>query len=193
MGKKKEENWKGKERKEKEGTIKYICLGKVDRDEKNNKKIIIINRKNWEKGGKNRQKDKTGAPWGKKNRDEKQNKEKNQKELRKRRKKKDEKHPPCKKNNKNKKKQKDLRKKNCFLPFFLPSVLNMRACTSICEGRWFVLFCSYEIHGTWMFHILFLVSLESSQWWVHGLGSMMFGLVVQKFLNIEWFFHWKLN
>jgi hypothetical protein len=29
---------------------------------------------------------------------------------------------------------------------------------------------------------------------VHGLGSMtMIGLAVQKFLNIEWFFHWKLN
>jgi hypothetical protein len=26
-----------------------------------------------------------------------------------------------------------------------------------------------------------------------GFGSMTFGLVVQKFLNIEWFFHWKLN
>ncbi len=39
---------------------------------------------------------------------------------------------------------------------------------------------------------MFLVSLESSQWeGVHGLGSMMFGLVVQKFL--EWFLHWKLN
>jgi len=38
------------------------------------------------------------------------------------------------------------------------------------------------------------VSLESF-WWggVHGLGFMTFGLVVQKFLNIEWFFHWKLN
>ncbi len=33
---------------------------------------------------------------------------------------------------------------------------------------------------------LFLVSLERSQRrGVHGLGSMMFGLVVQKFLNIE--------
>ncbi len=28
---------------------------------------------------------------------------------------------------------------------------------------------------------------------VHGLGSMVFGLAVQKLLNIEWFFHWKLN
>jgi hypothetical protein len=26
---------------------------------------------------------------------------------------------------------------------------------------------------------------------VHGLGSMMFGLAVQKFWNIEWFLHWK--
>jgi hypothetical protein len=32
-------------------------------------------------------------------------------------------------------------------------------------------------------------------WWggVHGLGSVMFGLVVQKFLNIEWFLYWKFN
>jgi hypothetical protein len=37
-----------------------------------------------------------------------------------------------------------------------------------------------------MLQIMFLVSLESSQQqWVHGLGSMMFGLVVQKVLNIE--------
>jgi hypothetical protein len=37
-----------------------------------------------------------------------------------------------------------------------------------------------------MHHIVFLVSLESSQQGgVHGLGAMMFGLAVQKFLNIE--------
>jgi len=48
------------------------------------------------------------------------------------------------------------------------------------------LFCSCEIHETGMLQIVFLVSLESSQLeGVHGLGSMMFGLVVQKFLNIE--------
>jgi len=59
---------------------------------------------------------------------------------------------------------------------------------------WFDLFCNYEIHQIKMFQIMFLVSLENS--WrggVHGLGSMMFGLAMQKFLNIEWFFHWKLN
>jgi hypothetical protein len=45
-----------------------------------------------------------------------------------------------------------------------------------------------------MLQIVFLMSLESSQWGgVHGLGSMMFGLAVQKFLNKEWFFHWKWN
>jgi hypothetical protein len=39
-----------------------------------------------------------------------------------------------------------------------------------------------------------LVSLESSQQGgVHGLGSMSFGLEVQKFLNIEWLFYWKFN
>jgi len=37
-----------------------------------------------------------------------------------------------------------------------------------------------------MLHIVFLVSLESFQrGGVHGLGSMTFELVVQKFLNIE--------
>jgi len=58
----------------------------------------------------------------------------------------------------------------------------------------FVLFCSYEIHQTGMLQIMFLVSLESSRWGgVCGLGSVMFGLEVQKFLDIEWFLHWKLN
>jgi hypothetical protein len=52
------------------------------------------------------------------------------------------------------------------------------------------LFCNYEIHQTRMLQIVFLVSLESSQWGgVHGLGSIKFGLVVQMFLNIKWFFH----
>jgi hypothetical protein len=66
-----------------------------------------------------------------------------------------------------------------------------RANLSMNEGS---LFCSYEIHWTRMLQIVFLVSLESS-WWggAHGLGFMMFGLVVQKFLNIEWFLHWKWN
>jgi hypothetical protein len=37
-----------------------------------------------------------------------------------------------------------------------------------------------------MLQIVFLVSLESfPQQGVHGLGSMTFGLAVQKFLNIE--------
>jgi hypothetical protein len=37
-----------------------------------------------------------------------------------------------------------------------------------------------------MLQITFLVTLESSGGeGVHGLGSMMFGLVVQKFLNME--------
>jgi hypothetical protein len=37
-----------------------------------------------------------------------------------------------------------------------------------------------------MFQIMFLVSLESSQQGgVQGLGSMTFGLAMQKFLNIE--------
>ncbi len=58
----------------------------------------------------------------------------------------------------------------------------------------FCFVCTYEMHRTRMLQLMFSVSLESSQWGgVHGLGSMMFGLVVQKFLNIEWFLHWKLN
>jgi len=41
-----------------------------------------------------------------------------------------------------------------------------------------------------MLQIVLLVSLENSQrGGVHGLGSMTFGLAVQKFLNIEWFLH----
>jgi len=41
-----------------------------------------------------------------------------------------------------------------------------------------------------MLQIAFLVSLESSQGGgVHRLGFMVFGLVVEKFLNIEGFFH----
>jgi hypothetical protein len=37
-----------------------------------------------------------------------------------------------------------------------------------------------------MLQIVFFVSLESSPWGgVHQLGSMVFGLAVQKFLNIE--------
>jgi hypothetical protein len=57
---------------------------------------------------------------------------------------------------------------------------------SMREGSLFVLFCTYEIHQTEMLQIAFLVSLESSQGGgVHWLGSMSFGLAVQKFLNIE--------
>jgi hypothetical protein len=36
-----------------------------------------------------------------------------------------------------------------------------------------------------MIQIMFLVSLESPRGGVHGLCSMMLGLVVQKFLDIE--------
>ncbi len=45
-----------------------------------------------------------------------------------------------------------------------------------------------------MFQIVFLVSLEpSQQGGVHGLGSMTFGLVVQKFLNIGLIFSLKIK
>ncbi len=54
---------------------------------------------------------------------------------------------------------------------------------SVKEGS---LFCSCQIHRTGMLQIVFLVSLESSgRGGLHGLGSMAFGLVVKKLLNIE--------
>jgi hypothetical protein len=57
---------------------------------------------------------------------------------------------------------------------------------SMKEGSLFCFVCSYEIHQTRTLEIVFLVSLESSpQGGVHGLGSMTFGLVLQKLLNIE--------
>jgi hypothetical protein len=69
--------------------------------------------------------------------------------------------------------------KGHFLHLFLHSSNHL----SMKEGS---LFCSSEIHRTGMLQIVFLVSLESSrQGGVHGLGSMTFGLAVQKFLKIE--------
>jgi len=67
------------------------------------------------------------------------------------------------------------------IPYFLfPKALpNL----SMKEGS---LFCSYEIQRTRMLQIVFLVSRESSRrGGVHGLGSMTFGHVLQKLLNIE--------
>jgi hypothetical protein len=74
-----------------------------------------------------------------------------------------------------------------------------RPCYPIYEGpylwRKVVCFvCTYEIHRTGILKIIFLKSLESSRWGeVHGLGSITFILAVSKFLNIEWFFHWKFQ
>jgi hypothetical protein len=60
--------------------------------------------------------------------------------------------------------------------------LSMKECSLFC----FVLFCSYEIHRNGMLQIVFLVSLESSQRErVHMLCSMVFGVAVQTFWNIE--------
>jgi len=72
--------------------------------------------------------------------------------------------------------------------FFMPHVVNL----SMKEGSFF---CFLIMRSTEpVFQITFLVSLENSRWGrVHGLGSMVFGLVVQIFLNIGWLFHWKLN
>ncbi len=83
----------------------------------------------------------------------------------------------------------------CLFRFFIYNLIlwNSHDYLSMEEGSLFC-FVVYEIHSTRMLHIMFLVSLENSQWGgVHGLGSMTFGLMMQKFLNIKWFFHWKLN
>jgi hypothetical protein len=62
---------------------------------------------------------------------------------------------------------------------------------SICEGRCFV-YGSTE-PGCFRSCSWCLWKALDDQEGVHGLGSTTFGLSVQKFLNIEWFFHWKLN
>ncbi len=84
----------------------------------------------------------------------------------------------------------------CFWFFFL-EVCHTLALPSIYEakqGSLFVLFCSYEIHQTRMLEIVSLVSLESFwQRGVHWAWFLQFGLALQKFLNIEWFLHWKLK
>jgi protein-tyrosine-phosphatase len=54
------------------------------------------------------------------------------------------------------------------------------------EGSLSVLFvCTNKIHRTGMPQIMFSLSLESSQQrgGVHGIGSMTFGLAVQKFFE----------
>jgi hypothetical protein len=56
------------------------------------------------------------------------------------------------------------------------------------EGSLFCFVGMRSIEQGWMLEIVFFISLESSRrrrGGVHGLGSMMFGLAVQKFLNIE--------
>jgi len=47
----------------------------------------------------------------------------------------------------------------------------------------------YPLYIEWLIRIefMFLAYLESSQRGVHALGSMIFGLAVQKFLNIDFF------
>ncbi len=50
---------------------------------------------------------------------------------------------------------------------------------SMKEGCLFVLFCTSGIHGTGMFQIILVLSLESSQ------GGGVDGLGMQKFFNIE--------
>jgi hypothetical protein len=63
------------------------------------------------------------------------------------------------------------------------------------------LFCFVVMRWTGILQIVFLVFFKSFQWGgVHGRGSMTFGLVMQKFLNTEWFLlklklnrSWKLQ
>jgi len=50
------------------------------------------------------------------------------------------------------------------------------------EGCLFVLFCIFGIHGTGMFQIIFVLSLESSQ------GGGVDGLVCKSFLILNDFF-----
>jgi hypothetical protein len=77
-------------------------------------------------------------------------------------------------------------KKNHFFSSPPCKTLYVHTDLSMKEGSLIVLFCAYEIHRTGMLQIAFLLSLESSRrGGVHGLGSMRFGLAVQKFLNIE--------
>jgi hypothetical protein len=70
---------------------------------------------------------------------------------------------------------------------------------SMKEGSLFVLFFSclwdpLNRDASGMLQIVFLVSLERSKGGgVHQLGSMMVGLAVQKFLNIEWLFSLKIR
>jgi len=62
------------------------------------------------------------------------------------------------------------------------------------DGSLFVLFCTTRSTELGCFRSHSSVSLESS--WgggVHGLGFTAFGPAVQKFLNIEWFLHWKVK
>jgi hypothetical protein len=58
-------------------------------------------------------------------------------------------------------------------------------CLFVCLFFFFFV-CIDEIHLTGMLQITFLVSLESSrEGGVHQFGFMVFGLAVEKFLNIE--------
>ncbi len=56
--------------------------------------------------------------------------------------------------------------------------------------------CALGIFGKLsMFHVVLLVSLESSPWWVevHRVGLRLFGVTMWKLLIIEPFSQWKLN
>jgi len=64
---------------------------------------------------------------------------------------------------------------------------------SMKEGSLFVLYLWDPPNQDASDHILGLFGKLSRRRGVHGLGSMMFALAVQKSLNIEWFLPWKLN
>jgi len=73
-----------------------------------------------------------------------------------------------------------------FPNLFFPNLFWGGVSCDLCmkEGSLFCFVCTYEIKRTGMLQIVFLVSSESSQrGGVHGLGSMMFGLAVQKVLE----------
>jgi len=91
-----------------------------------------------------------------------------------------------------------FKKKNTLCDFYMivyfPCCFVSRIETSIYETRLFVCFVyTYEIHWIRMFQIIFLIFWKAFD--EEGcMGFVPLCLdVMQKFLNIEWLIHYKLN